>query len=87
MTKTKTKTKTLVSILLSISCITPIVLLRDCTAAMEYHDTLEEQLITGYVIRHVETFLGYAATSPDFVRSCERVPGRQPDIRDTQRQI
>jgi nicotinamidase-related amidase len=56
-----------------------IVLLRDCTAAMEYHDTLEDQLITGYVIRHVEAFLGYTATSPDFVGSCERIPGRQPE--------
>jgi nicotinamidase-related amidase len=55
-----------------------IVLLRDCTAAMEYHDTLEGQLITGYVIRHVEAFLGYTATSPDFVRSCARIPDRQP---------
>ncbi|MBM3190136.1 MAG: cysteine hydrolase [Chloroflexi bacterium] len=48
-----------------------IVLLRDCTAAMEYHDTIEEQAITKYVIRFVEAFLGYTATSADFVRSCE----------------
>jgi ureidoacrylate peracid hydrolase len=55
-----------------------IVVLRDCTAAMEYHDTIEEQAITRYVIRHVEAFLGYTATSPEFVRCCERIPSRQP---------
>jgi nicotinamidase-related amidase len=48
-----------------------IILLRDCTAAMEYHDTIEAQLITRYVVRHVEAFLGYTATSYDFVRGCE----------------
>ncbi|HPN35848.1 MAG TPA: isochorismatase family cysteine hydrolase [bacterium] len=48
-----------------------ILLLRDGTAAMEYHDTLEEQLITRYIIRHVEAFLGYTATCAEFVRSCE----------------
>ncbi len=51
-----------------------ILLLRDGTAAMEYHDTIEEQIITRYIIRHVEAFLGYTATSLDFVRSCEQIP-------------
>ena len=55
-----------------------IVLLRDCTAAMEYHDTIEEQAITHYLVRHVEAFLGYTATAPDFVRSCEQIPSRRP---------
>ena len=54
-----------------------IVLLRDCTAAMEYHDTIDKQSITGFIIRHVEAFLGYTATSQDFVRSCEQLPGRK----------
>ncbi len=53
-----------------------IILLRDCTAAMEYHDTLEDQTITRFVIRHVEAFLGYTATSQDFVRSCDRFATR-----------
>ncbi len=53
-----------------------IILLRDCTAAMEYHDTLEDQTITRYIIRHVEAFLGYTATSQDFVRSCDRITPR-----------
>ena len=55
-----------------------VVLLRDCTAAMEFPDTMEEQAITRYVVRHVEAFLGYTATSPDFVRCCAQIPGRQP---------
>ena len=50
-----------------------IVLLRDCTAAMEYHDTMEDQTITRYIVRHVEAFLGYTATSHDFVRACEEM--------------
>lgn len=53
-----------------------IILLRDCTAAMEYHDTREDQTITRYVIRHVEAFLGYTATSQEFVRSCDRIAPR-----------
>lgn len=53
-----------------------IVLLRDCTAAMEYHDTIEEQTVTRSVIRHVEAFLGYTATSQEFVRCCAQIPGR-----------
>ncbi len=54
------------------------VLLRDCTAAMEYHDTMEEQLITRYIVRHVEAFLGYTSTSKDFVRSCAQLAGTRP---------
>jgi nicotinamidase-related amidase len=54
------------------------ILLRDCTAAMEYHDTINEQLITGYVVRFVEAFLGYTATSQDFVSSCKEIPSLQP---------
>jgi len=47
-----------------------LVLLRDCTAAMEYHDSTEDQAIGKYVVRFVEAFLGYTATSADFVRAC-----------------
>ena len=50
-----------------------IILLRDCTAAMEYRDTIEDQAITKYVVRFVEAFLGYTTTSADFVRSCEEI--------------
>jgi len=50
--------------------------LRDCTAAMEYHDTLEDQTITRFIVRHIEAFLGYTATSQEFVRSCEQIPDR-----------
>lgn len=55
-----------------------ILLLRDCTAAMEYHDTLDEQSITKYTIRHVEAFLGYTATSDAFVRACAQRPAGGP---------
>jgi nicotinamidase-related amidase len=54
-----------------------VVLLRDCTAAMEYHDTIEEQTVTRSVIRHVEAFLGYTSTSQDFIRSCAQISERR----------
>ena len=50
-----------------------IVLLRDCTAAMEYHDTIEDQTVTRLTIRHIEAFLGYTATAQEFIRSCAAV--------------
>jgi len=53
-----------------------IVLLRDCTAAMEYHDTMDAQTITRFIVRHVEAFLGYTSTSTAFVRSCHQLPER-----------
>jgi ureidoacrylate peracid hydrolase len=56
-----------------------IVLLRDCTAAMEYHDTMQDQTITRYIIRHVEAFLGHTATSDEFIRSCRQAPPRPAD--------
>jgi len=52
-----------------------IILLRDCTAAMEYHDTMEDQAITKYIVRHVEAFLGYTATSGEFVKACGGIGG------------
>jgi ureidoacrylate peracid hydrolase len=55
-----------------------IILLRDGTAAMEYHDTLEDQMITRYTVRHVEAFLGYTAASREFTRSCDQIPARAP---------
>jgi nicotinamidase-related amidase len=54
------------------------ILLRDCTAAMEYHDTINEQSITANVIRFVEAFLGYTATSQNFVHSCKEYSSLQP---------
>jgi len=53
-----------------------VVLLRDCTAAMEYHDTIGEQKITRDVVRHVEAFLGYTATSSDFISTCAQISER-----------
>lgn len=54
-----------------------IVLLRDCTAAMEYHDTMDDQTITKSIIRHVEAFLGYTSTSGEFIRACQRIPAQR----------
>jgi ureidoacrylate peracid hydrolase len=54
-----------------------IVLLRDCTAAMEYHDTMDDQTVTHTIIRHVEAFLGYTSTSAEFVRSCQQLPAEE----------
>jgi nicotinamidase-related amidase len=54
-----------------------IVLLRDCTAGMEYHDTMEDQTVTRFVVRHVEAFLGYTSTSAEFVRSCRQLPAKE----------
>jgi ureidoacrylate peracid hydrolase len=54
-----------------------IVLLRDCTAAMEYHDTMADQTITRFIVRHVEAFLGYTSTSADFVRACQQLPAKE----------
>jgi nicotinamidase-related amidase len=53
-----------------------IILLRDCTAAMEYHDTIKDQTVTGHIVRHVEAFLGYTTTSQEFVRASELIPSR-----------
>jgi len=52
-----------------------IILLRDGTAAMEYHDTLAEQTATRLIIRQVEAFLGYTTTGEEFIRSCNKVAG------------
>jgi hypothetical protein len=41
---------------------------------MEYHDTMDAQTITHFIVRHVEAFLGYTSTSAEFVRSCHQLP-------------
>ncbi len=50
-----------------------IVLLQDCTPAMEYHDAIEDQAISRYVVRFVEAFVGYTATWADLVRAYEQL--------------
>ena len=44
------------------------ILVRDCTAALEYHDTLEEKWVTRMAVREVEKKeAGYSCTSRDFI--------------------
>ncbi|KYH40884.1 MAG: hypothetical protein AYL32_009080 [Candidatus Bathyarchaeota archaeon B26-2] len=47
-----------------------VILLRDCTTAIENHDTVDELLITKMSIRHIETLLGFSTTSEDFIKAC-----------------
>lgn len=44
-----------------------VVLLRDCTTAVEYHDTLDGMWATRLAVRYVERDLGYTITSQDFL--------------------
>ena len=44
------------------------ILLRDSTAALEYHDTLEEKWVTRMAVREVERMTaGYSYTAEDFI--------------------
>jgi hypothetical protein len=38
---------------------------------------MADQTITKYIVRHVEAFLGYTATSGEFIRSCEQIPSQR----------
>jgi len=44
-----------------------VVLLRNCTTAFEFHDTLDGMWATRLAVRHVECFLGSSTTSQDFL--------------------
>ena len=50
-----------------------VILLRDCTTAIESHDTVDELSMTKASIQHIETLLGFSATSEDFIRACENL--------------
>ena len=43
------------------------ILLRECTLAVEHHDTLDEMLNTRTAIRYIETWVGYTASLQDFL--------------------
>ncbi len=47
-----------------------IILLRDCTTAIETHDTVNDLLITKLTIRHIETLFGFSTSSEEFLRAC-----------------
>ena len=51
------------------------VVLRDCTVAYEYPDTVEGNFMTRAAIRHIETDLGYSASSEDFISAARNANG------------
>ncbi len=51
------------------------VVLRDCTTAYEFADTCEGRWMTRAAVRHIETALGYSASSADFVAACQHAGG------------
>lgn len=50
-----------------------IILIRDCTLAVEYPETEEELLETKWAIRYVERWMGYSINAKDFVEACKKV--------------
>lgn len=44
-----------------------VILIRDCTTAIEAHDIVDQQLITKILI---ETKYAWSTTSKEFIRSC-----------------
>jgi len=53
-----------------------IILLRDCTTAIEAHSTLKDFGLTKAAIFETEMLLGHTATSEELWAACERVQGR-----------
>jgi nicotinamidase-related amidase len=47
-----------------------VILLRDCTAAIEAHDTVDQQLATRIFVQEVETKYAWSTTSRDFIEAC-----------------
>jgi len=47
-----------------------VILLRDCTAAMECDDTHGDLALTKAFVRFIETHVGFTATSEQFLRAC-----------------
>jgi nicotinamidase-related amidase len=48
-----------------------VVVLRDCTLAAEFVDTLEDMRMTWFGIRYVEAMAGFTATSDEFIAACK----------------
>ena len=48
-----------------------VVVLRDCTLAAEFEDTLEDMCMTWFGIRYVEAMVGFTATSDEFMAACK----------------
>jgi len=47
------------------------VLLRECTLACEFPDTVKDLLNTKVALRYVEAWVGYTAGQEDFLRACQ----------------
>jgi nicotinamidase-related amidase len=47
-----------------------LVVLRDCIRTSEYPETADGEWANFLAIRHIETALGYTATSDDFIVAC-----------------
>jgi nicotinamidase-related amidase len=54
-----------------------IILVRDATAGIEFHDTVDTLNATEMTIREIETKQGWSTTVEGFVRACERKQGKQ----------
>jgi nicotinamidase-related amidase len=50
-----------------------LVMPRDCSAAVECHDFLEDQKITRSLVRHLVACLGCTATSEEYIRFRNRI--------------
>ncbi len=50
-----------------------VILLRDCTLAAEFEDTLADLRMTWYGIRYVEAMVGFTVTSEEFIGACKEL--------------
>ena len=50
-----------------------IIMLRDCTAGVEFPDTLEDLMVTEIALREIEQQFGFTASNDDFFGWCENV--------------
>ena len=53
-----------------------IVFLRDCTAGVEFPDTLDELFVTEIAVREIEQQFGFSASNEDYFASCRQVSER-----------
>jgi nicotinamidase-related amidase len=50
------------------------ILLRDCTTATEFPDTVDGELLMHAAIREIESVVGWTAEGTDFIEACRNVP-------------
>ena len=54
-----------------------IVFLRDCTAGVEFPDTLDRLFVTEIAVREIEQQFGFSASNADFFESCREIASRK----------